>query len=73
MHVNRLNWDHNKGTMAVSPGNKRPTTKRFTQQLLFKSFVEKLLPQFSAGAHLILKDIWRVKIQSWDDEFQKHS
>ena len=81
MHVLGLKWDHNNDTLVVSRGTNSTITKSLTQRLVL-SLVSKvydpigLVAPFTVGARLILKDIWRVNGQSWDDElptFQDHS
>ena len=73
MHVLGLKWDHNNGTLLVSRGTNSTITKSITQRLVL-SLVSKvydpigLVAPFTVGARLILKDIWRVNEQIWDDE-----
>ena len=76
MHVLGLKWDHNNDTLVVSRGTNSTITKSLTQRLAL-SLVSKvydpigLVALFTVGARLILKDIWRVNGQSWDDELPK--
>ena len=76
MHVLGLKWDHNNDTLVVSRGTNSTITKSLTQ-LLGLSLVSKvydpigLVAPFTVGDRLILKDIWRVNGQSWDDELPK--
>ena len=76
MHVLGLKWDHNNDTLVVSRGTNSKITKSLTQRLVL-SLVSKvydpigLVAPFTVGARLILKDIWRVNGQSWDDELPK--
>ena len=76
MHVFGLKWDHNNDTLVVSRGTNSTITKILTQRLVL-SLVSKvydpigLVAPFTVGARLILKDIWRVNGQSWDDELPK--
>ena len=76
MHVLGLKWDHNNDTLVVSRGTNNTITKSLTQRLVL-SLVSKvydpigLVAPFTVGARLILKDIWRVNGQSWDDELPK--
>ena len=76
MHVLGLKWDHNNDTLVVSRGAYSTITKSLTQRLVL-SLVSKfydpigLVAPFTVGARLILKDIWRVNGQSWDDELPK--
>ena len=76
MHVLGLKWDHNNDTLVVSRGTYSTITKSLTQRLVL-SLVSKvydpigLVAPFTVGARLILKDIWRVNGQRWDDELPK--
>ena len=76
MQVLGLKWDHNNDTLVVSRGTNSTITKSLTQRLVL-SLVSKvydtigLVAPFTVGARLILKDIWRVNGQSWDDELPK--
>ena len=76
MRVLGLKWDHNNDTLVVSRGTSSTITKSLTQRLVL-SLVSKvydpigLVAPFTVGARLILKDIWRVNGQSWDDELPK--
>ena len=77
MHVlGLLKWDHNNDTLVVSRGSNSTITKRLTERWVL-SLVSKvddpirLFAPFTVGARLILKDIWRVNGQSWDDELPK--
>ena len=76
MHVLGLKWDHNNDTLVVSRGTNSTITKSLTQRLVL-SLVSKvydrigLVAPFTVGDRLILKDIWRVNGQSWDDELPK--
>ena len=76
MHVLGLKWDHNNDTLVVSRGANSTITRNSTQRLVL-SLVSKvydpigLVASFTVGARLILKNIWRVNGQSWDDELPK--
>ena len=73
MHVLGLKWDHNNNTLVVSRGTNSAITKSLTQRLVL-GLVSKvydpigLVAPFTVVARLILKDVWRVNGQSWDDE-----
>ena len=73
-----LKWDHNAKTRVVSRGTNYTITKTSTQRLVL-SLVSNvydpigLVAPFTAGARLILKDIWRVNGQSWDEELLKET
>ena len=75
-HVLGLKWDHNNDTLVVSRGTSSTVTKYLTQRLVL-SLVSKvfdpigLVAPFTVGARLLLKNIWRVSGQHWDEEFQK--
>ena len=72
MHVLGRKWDHNNDTPVVSRGTNSTITKSLTQRLVL-SLVSNvydpigLVAPFTVGARLILRDIWRVNGQSWDD------
>ena len=72
-HVLGLKWDHTNDTLVVSRGTRCAITKSLTQRLVL-SLVSKvfdpigLVAPFTVGARLLLKDIWRVTGQQWDDE-----
>ena len=76
MNVPGLKWDHNNDTLVISRGTNSTITKCLTQRLVL-SLVSKVydpigrVTPFTVGARLILKDIWRVNRQSWDDELPK--
>ena len=69
MHVLGLKWDLNNDTLVVSRGTSSTITECLTQRLVL-SLVSKvydpigLVAPFTVGARLILKDIWRVNVQS---------
>ena len=71
-----LKWDHNNDTLVVSRGTSSTVTKSLTQRLVL-SLVSKLfdpiglMAPFTVGARLLLKDIWRVSGQHWDEELPK--
>ena len=75
-HVLGLKWDHNNDTLVVSRGTSSTVTKSLTQRLVL-SLVSKvfdpigLVAPFTVGARLLLKDIWRVSGQHWDEELPK--
>ena len=68
-----LKWDHTNDTLFVSRGTSCTITKSLTQRLVL-SLVSKvfdpigLVAPFTVGARLLLKDMWRVTGQQWDDE-----
>ena len=72
-HVLGLKWDHTNDTLVVSRGTSCAITKSLTQRLVL-CLVSKvfhpigLVAPFTVGARLLLKDIWRVTGQQWDDE-----
>ena len=75
-HVLGLKWDHNNDTLVVSRVTSSTVTKSLTQRLVL-SLVSKLfdpfglVAPFTIGARLLLKDIWRVSGQHWDEELPK--
>ena len=72
-HVLGLKWDHVKDTLVVSRGVDRPLDKAITQRTVL-SFVSSvfdpvgLVAPYTVRARLLLKDIWKISGQSWDDE-----
>ena len=72
-HVLGLKWDHTKDTLVVRRGTSCAITKSLTQRLVL-SLVSKifdpigLVAPFTVGARLLLKDIWGVTGQQWDNE-----
>ena len=72
-HVLGLKWDHTNDTLVVSRGTSCAITKSLTKRLVL-SLVSKvfdplgLVAPFTVGARLLLRDIWRVTRQQWDDE-----
>ena len=68
-----LKWEHTKDTLVVCRGTSCAITKSLTQRLVL-SLVSKvfdpigLFAPFTVYARLLLKDIWRVTGQQWDDE-----
>ena len=73
-HVLGLNWDHVKDALVVSRGVDRPLDKAITQRTVL-SFVSSvfdpvgLVAPYTVRTRLLLKDIWKISCQSWDDEF----
>ena len=72
-HVLGRKWDHTNNTLVLSKGTSCAITKSLTQRLVL-SLVSKVfdpigpVAPFTVGARLLLKDIWRVTGQQWDDE-----
>ena len=72
-HVLGLKWDHLKDILVVSRGVDRPLDKAITQRTVL-SFVSSvfdpvgLVASYTIRARLLLKDIWKISGQSWDDE-----
>ena len=71
-HVLGLKWDHRKDTLVVSRGTKCDDSNKVTQRLVL-SLVAKvfdpigLVAPFTVTARLLLKDIWRLSGQNWDN------
>ena len=76
LHVLGLKWDHNNDTLVVSRGTSSTVTKSLPQRLVL-SLVSKvfdhigLVAPFTVGARFLLKEIWRVSGQNWDEELPK--
>ena len=72
-HVLGLKWDHVKDTLVVSIGVDRPLDKVITQRIVL-SFVSSvfdpvgMVAPYTIRARLLLKDIWKISGQSWDDD-----
>ena len=71
-HVLGLKLDHRKNTLVVSRGTKCDESNKVTQRLVL-SLVAKvfdpigLVAPFTVTARLLLKDIWRLSGQNWDN------
>ena len=72
-HVQGLKWDHvNDTLLEAKRGTKCDSLKAVTQRLVL-SVVSKvfepigLVATFTVKTRLLLKDVWRVHGQSWDD------
>ena len=71
-HVLGLKWDHRKVTLVVSRNTKCDKNNNVTQRLVL-SLVAKLfepiglVPTFTVTARLLLKNIWRLSGQNWDN------
>ena len=69
-----LKWDHTSDTIVVSRGKSCAITKSLTQRLVL-SLVSKVfdpigfVAPFTVSAILLLKSIWCVTGQQWDDKF----
>ena len=72
-HVLGLKWDHVKDTLVVSRGVDRPIDKAITQRTVLR-FVSSvfdpvgLVAPYTVRARILLRDIWKISGQSWDDE-----
>ena len=72
-HVLGLKWNHLADTLVVSRGTS-PVTKKLLSQRVVLSLVSAvydpigLVAPYTVGARLLLKDIWRISGQQWDDE-----
>ena len=75
-HMLGLKWYHNNDTLVVIWNTFSTGTKSLTQRLVL-SLVSKifdaigLVAPFTVGARLVLKGIWRVSGQQWDEELPK--
>ena len=68
-----LKWNHVKDTLVVSRGVDRPLDKAIIQRtvLTFVSSVFDaigLVALYTVKARFLLKDIWRISGQKWDDD-----
>ena len=68
-----LKWDHVKDTLVVSRGADCPLDKAITQRTVL-SFVSSvfdpigLVAPYIVKARLLLRNIWRISGQKWDDD-----
>ena len=72
-HVLGLKWNHSTDTLVVSRGTKPDVKPNVTQRVVL-SLVSAvydpigLVAPYTVKARLLLKDIWRLNGQQWDDE-----
>ena len=72
-HVLGLKWDHVKDTLVISRGVDRHLDNAITQRTVlsfnFSVFDSVgLVAPYTVRARILLKDIWKIRGQSWDDE-----
>ena len=72
----RLKWDHNNDTLFLSRVTSSTVTKSLAESLVLSLFSKVfdptgLVAPFTVGARLLLKDIWCVSRQHWDEELPK--
>ena len=71
-HVLGLKWNHASDTLVVSRGTTPDTNRTVTQRIVL-SLVSAvydpigLVAPYTVKARLLLKDIWRLSGQKWDD------
>ena len=71
-HVLGMKWNHSTDTLVVSRGTSPNTDRNVTQRVVL-SLVSAvydpigLVAPFTIKARLLLKDIWRLSGQQWDD------
>ena len=71
-HVLELKWNHSTDTLVVSRGTSPNTDRNVTQRVVL-SLVSAvydpigIVAPFTIKARLLLKDIWRLSGQQWDD------
>ena len=72
-HVLGLKWNHRADTLVVSRGTSPDLNKTITQRVVL-SLVSAvydpigLVAPYTVKARLLLKDIWRLSGQQWDDD-----
>ena len=71
-HVLRLKWNHSRDTLVVSRGTtpdlNRPVTQRVVLSLVSAVYDPiGLVAPYTVTARLLLKDIWRLSGQQWDN------
>ncbi len=75
-HVLGLKWDHLEDTLVVSRGTQFDSAQIISHRVVL-SVVSKvfdpigLVTPFTISARLLLKEIWRIKGQQWDDPLPK--
>ena len=62
-HVLGLKWNHASDTLVVSQGTSPATNKKLTERVVL-SVVSAVVER------LLLKDIWRLSGQQWDDDLR---
>ena len=72
-HVLGLKWNHACDTLVVSRGTSPATNKKLTQRVVLSAVSAVydpigLVAPFTVQARLLLKDIWRLSGQQWDDD-----
>ena len=72
-HVLGLKWDHSSDSLVVSRGINRNVPSALTQRAVLSLFSTVfdpivLVAPFTVRARLLLKNIWRVSGQQWDDQ-----
>ena len=71
-HILGLKWNHKSDTLVVSRGT-TPDTQRTVSQRIVWSLVSAvydpigLVAPYTLKARLLLRDIWRLSGQKWDD------
>ena len=71
-HVLGLKWNHSRDTLVVSRGTtpdlNRPVTQRVVLSLVSAVYDPiGLVAPYTVKARLLLKDIWRLSGQQWDN------
>ena len=77
-HALGLKCDHNNDTLFVSRGTSSALTKSLTQRFILSLgpmvfHPIGLVATFTVDARLLLKGIWRISGQHWDEELPKDS
>ena len=72
-HVLGLKWDHSSDSLVVSRGINKDVPSALTQRAVLRLVAAVfdpigLVAPFTVRARLMLKDIWRVSGQQWDDQ-----
>ena len=71
-HVLGLRWNHVNGTLVVSRGMDACVNETITQRVILSQVSSVfdpigLIAPYTVSARLLLKEIWRLKGQQWDD------
>ena len=72
-HVLGLKWDQSSDSLVVSRGTNKDVPSALTQRAVLSLVAAVfdpigLVEPFTVRARLLLKDIWRVSGQQWDDQ-----
>ena len=75
-HVLGLRWNHVNDTLVVSRGMDACVIETITQRVILSQVSSVfdpigLIAPYTVSARLLLKEVWRLKGQQWDDELHE--